>query len=408
RQLLESERAARSEAERASRLKDDFLAIVSHELRTPLNAILGWAQILTDGRSGKPEMLAQGLDAIHRNARAQAHLIEDLLDMSRIVTGKIRLNVQTIGLEEIVRSAVATITPAAQSKGVQVESSVDGPASAVHGDSDRLQQIVLNLLSNAVKFTPEGGRIRVSIRADETYGEIVVSDTGQGIQPQFLPYVFDPFRQADSSTTRRHGGLGLGLAVVNHLVQLHRGTVHAESPGDGLGATFSVRIPLASGSTGDGAAAPNVVRPLWSGSPPSEIPTSLEGLRLLIVEDEPDTREALARFLEHQGATVVAVGSVGEALERLGNELFDVMVSDIGMPDLDGYDLIRALRTRETDSGRHLPAVAVTAFTRDEDRQRVLREGYSEHVPKPVNPARLLGVLMELAGKGARGAGADL
>jgi signal transduction histidine kinase len=241
------ERAARAEAERASRLKDDFLATVSHELRTPLNAILGWAQILTQGRSTRPEAAAQGLAAILRNARAQAHLIEDLLDMSRIVSGKIRLDLRTLGLAEIVDSAVATITPAAQTKGIELDYAVADGVPFVHGDSERLQQILLNLLGNAVKFTPEGGRVRVAVSAGDGWAEILISDTGQGIPSHFMPYVFDPFRQADPSPTRRHGGLGLGLAVVQHLVELHGGSVHAESPGEGLGATFCVRIPLTNG-----------------------------------------------------------------------------------------------------------------------------------------------------------------
>ena len=260
-QLLESEQAARAEAERASRLKDDFLATVSHELRTPLNAILGWAQILTQGRQNRPEAAVQGLDAILRNARAQAHLIEDLLDMSRIVSGKIRLNLQTLGLAEIVTSAVGTITPAAQTKGVEIECALADGVPSVHGDFERLQQILLNLLSNAVKFTPQGGQVRVSVIESEAWVEVVIRDTGQGINPQFMPYVFDPFRQADSSSTRRHGGLGLGLAVVHHLVDLHGGTVRAESPGDGLGSTFAVRIPLAGGTPS-----------------PGEIPASYQGL----------------------------------------------------------------------------------------------------------------------------------
>jgi CheY-like chemotaxis protein/two-component sensor histidine kinase len=393
---MESERAARSEAERASRLKDEFLAIVSHELRTPLNAILGWAQILSEGWSHRPEMMSPGLTAILRNARAQALLIEDLLDMSRIVSGKIRLNLQTVGLVEIVASAVGTITPAAQAKGVLLECAVDF-VPWVRADPERLQQILLNLLSNAVKFTPDGGRVRVSVLADDPYAEVVVSDTGQGIDPQFLPYVFDPFRQADPSTTRRHGGLGLGLAVVSHLVELHGGKVRVESPGEGLGATFSLRIPQVSGPAAETASGEG--DPAASSGADSGISADLAGVRLLVVEDEPDTRVAIAQFLEDYGATVTAVGSAQEALEHLLIEDLDVLVSDIGMPGMDGYELIRALRTHETGSGRRLPAVAVTAFARDEDRQRVLREGFSEHVPKPVNTARLISVLMELAGK---------
>jgi signal transduction histidine kinase len=267
------ERAARAEAERASRLKDDFLATVSHELRTPLNAILGWAQILTQGRSAWPEAAAQGLAAILRNARAQAHLIEDLLDMSRIVSGKVRLDLQTLGLAEIVDSAVGTITPAAQTKGVELEYAMVDSAPSVRGDSERLQQILLNLLGNAVKFTPEGGRVRVSVTARDGWAEVVVSDTGQGIVQHFMPYVFDPFRQADPSPTRRHGGLGLGLAVVQHLVELHGGTVRAESPGEGLGSTFSVKLPLAAGS-GDGDGATSFPPQSASDTPPAGSPAA--------------------------------------------------------------------------------------------------------------------------------------
>lgn len=402
---MDSERAARSEAERASRLKDEFLAIVSHELRTPLNAILGWGQILSEGWGHRPEMLAQGLAAIVRNARGQALLIEDLLDMSRIVSGKIRLNLQTVSLAEIVASAVGTITPAAQAKGVELDCRAD-VAPWVRADPERLQQILLNLLSNSVKFTPEGGTVRVSVGASDSHADVVVSDTGQGIKPQFLPHVFDPFRQADPSTTRRHGGLGLGLAVVSHLVELHGGMIRAESPGEGQGATFSVRFPRIAGSTAEAAAGADAVQEVSPSPAGSEGPGKLEGVRLLVVEDDPDTRDAITQFLEDYGAAVVAVGSAKEALERLGIDSFDVLVSDIGMPVMDGYELIRELRAHEqADSpGRRLPAVAVTAFAREEDRQRVLREGYSEHVPKPVNTARLISVLVDLAGKADPGA----
>lgn len=398
RQLLDSERAARSEAERASRLKDEFLAIVSHELRTPLNAMLGWAQILTQGGAPRPEVSAQGLEAIVRNARAQALLIEDLLDMSRIASGKIRLNLQRLDLDQIVASAVRTILPAAHGKGVELEYVNVQGAPAVHGDPERLQQILLNLLSNAVKFTPEGGKVWVTAAADGPYAQVVVSDTGQGIQSQFLPYIFDPFRQADPSTTRRHGGLGLGLAVVKHLVELHGGEVRAASPGEGQGATFSVTLPAVVsaltevGEDGASGPSPAALEP---------VPANLEGTRLLVVEDEPDTRDAVAQFLQDYGATVTAVGSAQQALELLAAETFDVLISDIGMPVMDGYELIRALRAHEDGSGRNLPAVAVTAFAREEDRQRVLREGYTEHLPKPVNTARFLAVLMKLAGKSA-------
>jgi signal transduction histidine kinase len=403
--LLESERAARTEAERASRLKDDFLATVSHELRTPLNAILGWAQILIQQQGSRPEVAGQGLDAILRNARAQAHLIEDLLDMSRIVSGKIRLNLQMIDLGEIITSAVGTITPAAKAKEIQLDCVPADLAPAVRGDPDRLQQVLLNLLSNAVKFTPQGGRVWVCIEMGEPWADIVVRDTGQGITPQFMPHVFDPFRQADSSTTRRHGGLGLGLAVANHLVELHGGMIRVESPGHGLGSTFTIRLPRTNGRVDDqGATAEGEASHAAHAANTAEPETRanhLAGTRLLIVEDEADTRSALSRFLEDQGAAVVAVGSAREALELLRRETWDVLVSDIGMPEMDGYELIRELRAWEEGSGRRLPAVAVTAFTRTEDRERVLREGFSEHVAKPVNTVRLIGVLADLARRGA-------
>ncbi|HEX2645333.1 MAG TPA: response regulator [Thermoanaerobaculia bacterium] len=404
--LLESERAARSEVERASRLKDEFLAVVSHELRTPLNAILGWAHILTEGGSNRPDMTLQGMQAIVRNARAQALLIEDLLDMSRIVSGKMRLHLQTLDLAEIAASAVATIMPTAQAKGVRVESAVI-MAPWVRGDPERLQQILLNLLSNAVKFTPEGGQVRVSVCGEETFAEVVVSDTGQGIEAQFLPYVFDPFRQADSSTTRRHGGLGLGLAVVSHLVELHGGSVRVESLGEGMGSSFFIRLPCVGFADASGDLTAHVVGQEALAALQAEGPAELDGVRLLVVEDEPDTRSAIARFLEDYGAVVEAVGSAKEALERLWSESYDVLVSDIGMPVMDGYELIRALRQHEEAAGNpHLPAVAVTAFTQEEDRLRVLREGYSEYMPKPVNTARLIGMLRQLAGKTGTGAAA--
>jgi signal transduction histidine kinase len=405
RQLLESERAARTEAERASRLKDDFLATVSHELRTPLNAILGWAQILIQGKNSRPEVAGQGLDAILRNARAQAHLIEDLLDMSRIVSGKIRLNLQAVDLCEIISSAVGTITPAAQAKEIQLDCVPIGQPSVVRCDPERLQQILLNLLSNAVKFTPPGGRVWVTLEMGDPWAEIVVRDTGQGINPQFMPHVFDPFRQADSSTTRRHGGLGLGLAVANHLVELHGGEIRVESPGEGLGSTFAIRLPRTAGAMGERWSQEKGEAGAVGSTEPETRVSHLDGARLLIVEDEPDTRSAISRFLEDQGATVVAVGSAREALELLRSQVWDVLVSDIGMPGMDGYELIRELRAHEVGSGRSLPAVAVTAFTREEDQERVLREGFSEHVAKPVNTVRLIGILADLSRRGADGEG---
>jgi signal transduction histidine kinase/CheY-like chemotaxis protein len=387
--LLKSERAARAEAERATRLKDEFVATLSHELRTPLNAIVGWASILRSDR--RAASVAQGVEVIERNAKVQAQMVEDLLDMSRILSGKLRIELQTLDPSIVVRSAVAAVRPTAEAKGVELSTCIEA-SRHVSGDPGRLQQIVWNLLTNALKFTPRGGRVSVTLRVIEGHVYIAVSDTGQGIRREFLPYVFDRFRQADASTTRRHGGLGLGLSIVKSLVEMHGGSVSADSPGEGLGATLTVELPVAmpqavSVSVGSGA------------SESGDDAMQLQGLRILVVDDEPDARALARRVLEDRGAKVVTVSSTVEALEIVDHEPSpSVVVSDIGMPDQDGYDLIRQVRARPGRTGR-IPAVALTALARSEDRKQALRAGYQMHVSKPVDPAELVAVIASLAAR---------
>jgi len=398
--LLAGERAARSEAERASRMKDEFLATLGHELRTPLNAIVGWAQILRN-KSCTPEDLAEGLAVIERNATAQARIIEDLLDMSRITSGKVRLDIHPVDLNEVITSAVETARPASEGKGVQLQR-VLGPhnLSTVRGDPGRLQQVVWNLLTNAIKFTPKGGRVQIRVDQVQSHLEITVSDTGAGIKPEFLPYVFDRFRQADASTTRHHGGLGLGLAIVKHLVELHGGTVRAESEGLGKGATFIVSLPLPAvradqSPNSDGGPVP--VRRNHPQARPER--TDLTNVTILMVDDEPDARRLVTRILEDCNARVLTAGSVDEALSVFGEQPVDVLVSDIGMPRRDGYDLIRTLRARPANRGGVIPAVALTAFARTEDRRAALTAGFDMHLPKPVDPTELCEVVARLAGR---------
>jgi signal transduction histidine kinase/ActR/RegA family two-component response regulator len=385
--LLVSERAARSEAERATRLKDEFVATLSHELRTPLNAIVGWASILRADR--RTETINQGVEVIERNAKLQAQMIEELLDMSRIISGKLLFELEKTDVGELVEAAVAAVRPAAAAKGVVLNLNV-ARSSSVSADPARLQQIAWNLLTNAIKFTPRAGRVDVTLREHQGQVELSVSDTGLGIKPEFLPFVFDRFRQADASTTRRHGGLGLGLSIVRSLVELHGGTVDVESPGEGQGATFIVRLPIP---------------PL-----PEEVPVSLpvpeiqgtpelSGLRILVVDDEADARTLARRVLEERGAHVITVSSAAEAIASFGeNNPPSVLVSDIGMPEQDGYDLIKQMRSMPGDAGR-VPAVALTALARAEDRKRALSAGYQKHVSKPVDPAELVAVIAGLAGR---------
>jgi PAS domain S-box-containing protein len=411
-QLLVAERGARDEAERASRMKDEFLATLSHELRTPLNAILGWAQILRQGGGVQDARdLSDGLAVIERNARAQTQIIEDLLDMSRIVSGKVRLDVRRLDPAEVVRGAVETVRPAAEAKGVRVQAVLDPSAGPVSGDPGRLQQVFWNLLNNAVKFTPRGGRVQVVLGRVNSHVEVSVADSGEGIAPEFLPYVFDRFRQADASTTRRHGGLGLGLAIVRQLVELHGGGVRAESAGLGRGATFILTLPLTpvdvrEGSAGDrrhptaadggvGAAAADA--PGATGLADACI--RIEGVRVLVVDDEPDARGVVERVLRDCGAAVATAASAREALERLEGERFDVLVSDIGMPGEDGYALIRRVRGLGVERGGAIPAVALTAYARAEDRMKAVLAGFQMHVAKPVEPAELVTMVASLAGR---------
>ncbi len=385
--LLVSERAARADAERATRLKDEFVATLSHELRTPLNAIVGWASILrADPHTAS---VAQGMEVIERNAKAQAQMVEDLLDMSRIVSGKLRIDLQLLEPAAVIKAAVASIRPAAEAKGIDLRAAI-GATGTVNSDASRLQQIVWNLLTNAIKFTPRGGSVRVGLHQIESQVEISVSDSGQGIRSEFLPYVFDRFRQADASTTRRHGGLGLGLSIVKSLVDMHRGEVRVRSAGEAQGATFTVRLPLVATQTIGGV-------PVSSPEPPRRHDEPrLSGLRILIVDDEPDASALARRVLEERGAQVVTVASAREALAVVSSDLTpSVVVSDIGMPDQDGYDLIRKVRALPGGAGR-IPAVALTALARGEDRRRALMAGYQVHVSKPVDPAELVSVIADL------------
>ncbi len=394
--LLESERRARQEAEQArreaeeaSRLKDEFLATVSHELRTPLTAILGWAHMLRTGQLSGPDALAV-YETIERNARAQSQLIDDLLDVSRIITGKLRIDVRPIDPNSFIEAAVEAVRPAAEGKGVRLHKDTKACDAWVAGDPGRLQQVVWNLLSNAVKFTPRGGSVEVRLAGDGAQVEISVRDTGEGITPEFLPHVFDRFRQADGRITREHGGLGLGLSIVRHLVELHGGSVRAESPGEGHGSTFTVSLPPAPARTG----ASSTQTPTAHGCP-----EMLDGLRVLIVDDEPDTLLMLKVGLSRCGAEVETAGAATEALAALDARRFDVLISDIGMPGEDGYDLIRKVRSRPADEGGRIPAVALTAYARVEDRLQALRLGFQMHVPKPVELAELIAVTSSLVGR---------
>jgi PAS domain S-box-containing protein len=394
------------EAQEANRLKDEFLATLSHELRTPLTSILGWTNLL---RSVKFDdaTTARALETIERNARSQKQLVDDLLDASRIITGKLRLELKPTELKRVVESACEAARPAAAAKSIELGLALDASASRVAGDAERLQQVVWNLLSNAVKFTPEGGRIEVRVERDGKQALISVADTGEGIKEEFLPFVFDRFRQADGTTTRTHGGLGLGLAIVRHLAELHGGTVAAKSAGAGRGATFEVRLPLLAyarrGEAVTGEVAPGEAEP----PPPhagelAERQTVLGGLRVLIVEDEPDTRLLLRKALERYGATVEACESVADALAALDARSFDCILSDIAMPGEDGYAFIKKLRARDAGRGggrRSIPAIAFTAYAREEDKQRALAAGFQLHLAKPIAPKELAEAVATVVGR---------
>ncbi|MBX3258446.1 MAG: PAS domain S-box protein [Labilithrix sp.] len=391
--LYAAEQQARNNADVANRAKDEFLAMVSHELRTPLNAIMGWAKMMSSAALDDAKR-ARAIETIDRNAVAMAQLIEDLLDISRIISGKMRLEVQAVDLSRVVEAAIESVRPAADAKEIQINATLDTSAGSLMGDPTRLQQVVWNLLSNAVKFTPRGGTIGVVVRREASGVEISVSDTGRGIAPRFLPHVFDPFRQEDTSRTLSRGGLGLGLAITRQLVELHGGRIEARSDGEGRGATFLVHLPVAA-----------VTRPLAPRSAGRrqirldssfERPNQLRGVRVLIVDDEDDARQLVQAVLEDCGCRVTTAASVADAMTALSTEVPDLLVSDIGMPHQDGYELIRQVRSLPAASGGSLPAAALTAYARAEDRRRVLHAGYSMHIPKPVEPAELVAVVMSL------------
>lgn len=394
--LLENERLARGEAERASRLKDEFLATVSHELRTPLNAILGWSQLLRNPGLAEPERL-RGVETIARNVRLQAQIIDDLLDMSRIISGKVRLDVRTVDLTEVLEKTLDSMRPAAEAKGVRIETTLDPGAGPVKGDPGRLQQIFWNLFSNAIRFTPRGGRMQVVLERVGSHLEVSVSDTGEGIHPDFLPYVFDRFRQQDGSSTRRHGGLGLGLSIVKNLAELHGGRVRAASAGPGKGATFVVDLPI---SLAEPAEGPGRAPSQDSSMPGEEHARSLAGLKVQVVDDDLDTREILRRILERCGAGVVMAANAREGLVLFLAERPHVLISDVGMPEEDGYWLIGQVRSLPPDQGGTVPAIALTAFAQAEDRQRALRSGFQAHATKPLEPSDLVTLVASLAGRG--------
>jgi PAS domain S-box-containing protein len=392
-QLLQSERYARSEAERLSHMKDEFLATLSHELRTPLNAIQGWATLLRQ-REVTAEDRARGLEAIERNVRAQAQIVSDLLDMSRIISGKIHLEVQLISLHEVIHNAIEAVRASADAKRLRLHTLLDSSVGFVRGDPNRLQQILWNLLTNAVKFTPAGGRIQVVLERVNSHVEVVVEDTGIGIGADFLPFVFERFRQGDAAMTRRHGGLGIGLSIVKTLVELHGGSVRVKSAGKNQGTTFVIALPVSQVAEEEverSQRLPVLADPLEA----IELP-GLNGASVLIVDDEPDGRQLMVRILEGRGARVTAVAGGAEALELLQRLHFDILVSDIGMPGLDGYELMRRARSLDPSRPGPIPAIAVTAYARAEDRQRSLLAGYQMHLAKPVEARELIAGIASL------------
>ncbi|QRO00796.1 PAS domain S-box protein [Archangium violaceum] len=391
--LYEVAEAERQRAEQASRLKDDFLCVLSHELRTPLTAILGWTQILRT-RELTPEKRVRALETVERNARAQTQLIEDLLDVNRIVSGKLRLDLRPTHPVKLIESALDVVRPAAEAKGIHLQTRLDIHTGPLLGDPDRLQQVVWNLLSNAVKFTPQGGCVTVSLSRSSSHVELQVCDTGDGIPPSFLKHLFERFRQADASSTRRYGGLGLGLSIVRHLVELHGGTVEAHSEGKGRGASFTVRLPLVAPrpSTAEPARAPPPSPPWLS----TEAPQELSGRHILVVDDEADSRELIAALLREAKARVSTAASAAQALELLSREPPELIISDIGMPEMDGHAFIREVRGRVPARGGQVPSVAITAYTRREDRDAALLAGFDSHVSKPLEASELLRVAASL------------
>jgi PAS domain S-box-containing protein len=385
--FLASERAARSEAERLSHMKDEFLATLSHELRTPLNAIQGWTHLLRE-RKSKPEDFDHALETIDRNVRVQGQIVNDLLDMSRIISGKIHLEVQPLYLHEVVQNAIEAVKQSAAAKEIRIQPMLDSRIGLVRGDPNRLQQVLWNLLTNAIKFTPKNGRVQVVLERVNSHAEVCVQDNGIGIRADFLPYVFDRFRQADSTTTRRFGGLGLGLSIVKNLVELHGGSVRVKSPGENQGTSFILSLPISHVRTEERQPSG---RQFHAGEPVEtlELPR-LDDVRILVVDDEADGRAFIARMLEDRGALTTSASSAEEALALLSTQRFDLMLSDIGMPDMDGLELIRRARSLDRSRTGPLPAIAITAYARPEDRQRSLLAGFHMHLSKPVEARELI------------------
>ena len=393
---LAQEQIARAEAESANRMKDEFLATVSHELRTPLNAIIGWSQLLKSGRIDSATT-TRAVDTIERNAKSQARLIEDILDVSRAITGKLRLNIAPVDMASVINAAIDSVQVAADSKNIQLAVIADPTARHTTGDSSRLQQVIWNLLSNAIKFTPSGGRVEVRLAHADSEIQITITDTGQGIRPELLPFVFDRFRQGDASSTRRHMGLGLGLSIVRHLVELHGGAVNAESEGEGCGSSFTIKLPLVPDSEPSRNRRINtrsLVPPLEADA---DVIPSLSGMRVLLVDDDQDNLQILTLTLTEYGADVRAAGSAAQAFQIMQSYEPDVLVSDLAMPNEDGLSLIKRVRTLEAASGKKIHAVAVTAYVRVEDRVGALSAGFNMFLPKPVEPSELIAAIANLS-----------
>jgi PAS domain S-box-containing protein len=391
-ELFERERAARADAEKANRLKDEFLATLSHELRTPLNAVIGWSRMLASGRLDR-ENSKHAIEVIERNAWAQKQIIEDILDVSRVITGKLQLNLSPVDLITVVDAALDAVRPAMEAKEIRIETIIDASLRMISGDPDRLQQVIWNILSNAAKFTPDGGSVEISVNQTDTHVLIQVADNGPGIDPAFLPHVFERFRQADGSTTRTHGGLGLGLAIVRHLVELHGGTISVQNRTDEQGAIFTLRLPLPSGELRSATLAAAALAQDARDQP------SLEGLQVLIVDDETDALDLITVELAQHGAIVTGVTNAEDAFKALEQQEFDVLISDIGMPNVDGYELIRHIRKQEEGTQKRIPAVALTAYARVQDRMQAILAGFSTHVAKPVEANELVTVVASLAGR---------
>jgi len=385
--LLAAAQSARAEADLANGVKDEFLAILSHELRTPLTSILGWSHLLTEGKLDK-QQTARAIETIARNAQAQGRLIDELLDISRIMTGKLCLDLRSVKLAPLIHAVVNDVRPAADARSINLEAAFNSNIGPILGDPDRLQQIVWNLLTNAIKFTPKGGDVQVRLERNDSNALITVKDSGQGIATELMPHVFERFRQADSSNTRSNGGLGLGLSIVRQLVELHRGTVTVESSGENAGTTFRVMLPLPSLHEVPNAAENTEPKNQRNSSTTAQ--HSLSGLRVLVVDDEWDTREVVAAVLTTCGAEVVSVGSATEALDQMERQRFDLLISDIGMPEMNGYDLISRIRQLGEDHGGRTPAVALTAYAGIDDRKRALAAGYGMHIPKPFVATELI------------------